>query len=222
MSNTKANAKPKGQDLIDPAKTITNAEFNALIATSTLSRGAVTTQQYMAGMLGQTATWIDHLDAVTRQCERLEENNVSLVESMLLTQANTLDAMFNSFACRAQQNVGHHLNAVESYARLALKAQAQSRATLQTLAEIKNPRPVAFVKQANIAHGPQQVNNASAPPEPHNDARACAENSARTTNELLESDDGERLEFETTSQASRSNQTVETVGNRQRTGNGQR
>jgi len=30
---------------------------------------------------------------------------------------------------------------------LALKAQAQCRATLQTLAEIKNPHPVAFVKQ---------------------------------------------------------------------------
>lgn len=33
------------------------------------------------------------------------------------------------------------------------------RATIETLAEIKNPRAVAFVTQANIAHGPQQVNN---------------------------------------------------------------
>ena len=42
--------------------------------------------------------------------------------------------------------------------RLALKAQSQSRATLEALAEIKNPRSVAFVKQANIATN-QQVNN---------------------------------------------------------------
>lgn len=50
--------------------------------------------------------------------------------------------------------MGEYLNATDTYLRLALKAQAQCRATLQTLAEIKNPRPVAFVKQANIAHGP--------------------------------------------------------------------
>ena len=39
--------------------------------------------------------------------------------------------------------------------KLALKAQSQCRATLETLAAIKNP-PVIFVKQAN---GHQQVNN---------------------------------------------------------------
>jgi len=49
------------------------------------------------------------------------------------------------------------------YLRLALKAQSQARTTVETLAEIKNPRAVAFVRQANIANGPQQVNNGSAP-----------------------------------------------------------
>jgi hypothetical protein len=42
--------------------------------------------------------------------------------------------------------------------RLALKAQSQCRVTLETLAAIKNP-PLVFAKQANIAHGAQQVNN---------------------------------------------------------------
>lgn len=46
--------------------------------------------------------------------------------------------------------------------KLALRAQNQCRATLQTLSELKNPRPVAFVKQANISNGPQQVNNGQA------------------------------------------------------------
>jgi hypothetical protein len=36
-----------------------------------------------------------------------------------------------------------------TYLRLGLKAQSQCRATLETLAAIKNPRPVAFVQQAN-------------------------------------------------------------------------
>lgn len=44
------------------------------------------------------------------------------------------------------------------------KCSTQCRATLETLAEIKNPRPVVFVRQANIANGPQQVNNGSTRP----------------------------------------------------------
>ena len=55
-------------------------------------------------------------------------------------------------------NVGDYPQTVERYMRLALKAQAQSRATAETLHEMKYPKPVAFVQQANIANGPQQVN----------------------------------------------------------------
>ena len=51
------------------------------------------------------------------------------------------------------------MNQLDANLRLALKAQAQCRATLEALAAIKNPQPVFFVRQANIAHGPQQVNN---------------------------------------------------------------
>ena len=50
----------------------------------------------------------------------------------------------------------------EAYLRMALKAQNQCRMTLETLATIKNP-PAVFARQANIAHGPQQVNNAMVP-----------------------------------------------------------
>jgi hypothetical protein len=42
--------------------------------------------------------------------------------------------------------------------RMALRAQNQCRATLQTLAAIKNP-PVVFANRANIASGPHPVNN---------------------------------------------------------------
>jgi hypothetical protein len=67
--------------------------------------------------------------------------------------------------------------------RLALKAQSQSRATVETLAAIKNP-PVVFARQANIAHGPQQVNNGLA----SNSTTASAHpgESASAPTELLE------------------------------------
>jgi hypothetical protein len=43
--------------------------------------------------------------------------------------------------------------------RFALKAQNQSRATLQALIQLKQPSQTTFVRQANIAQGHQQVNN---------------------------------------------------------------
>jgi hypothetical protein len=46
----------------------------------------------------------------------------------------------------------------EAFMRLALKAQAQCRATLETLATIKNP-PIVYANQANVTTGPQQINN---------------------------------------------------------------
>jgi hypothetical protein len=51
-----------------------------------------------------------------------------------------------------------YLSQFEAYLKLSLKAQSQCRATIEALAEIKNPKQVAFVQQVNIANGPQQVN----------------------------------------------------------------
>ena len=65
---------------------------------------------------------------------------------------------------------------VETYFRLALKAQSQCRATLETLSTIKNP-PVIFAKQANISTGNQQINNAV--------STSRTENNKKQQNELL-------------------------------------
>lgn len=90
---------------------------------------------------------------------RVKDGDLSDIEANLTAQAVTLDAMFTELARRAALNMGTHLGATDTYLRLAMKAQAQCRATAETLAEIKYPRAVAFVRQANIAHGHQQVNN---------------------------------------------------------------
>jgi hypothetical protein len=79
---------------------------------------------------------------------------------MLTAQAHTLDAIFHRLAQKATHS--EYLNELDANLRLALKAQSQCRTTLETLAAIKNPQPLAFVRQANIAHGPQQVNNDAA------------------------------------------------------------
>ena len=98
-----------------------------------------------------------------------------------------------------------YLDAADRYMRLALRAQGQCRATLEMLAAIKNPSSVAFVRQANIAHGPQQVNNGVPPP-------LRAGESEIEPNKLLEATHGERLDTGTASAAGRANQDLAAVG----------
>ena len=97
----------------------------------------------------------------------------------------------------------------KSKVRKASKAKAQCRATIETLAEIKNPRTVAFVKQANIAHGPQQVNNDA---QTVGDSHARTENPEIQSNKLLEANSGERLDFGTAGTTSGAYSQLETVG----------
>lgn len=119
--------------------------------------------------------------------EAVNRGDLSAAERMLNAQAVALNAIFAELARRAALNMGTHLPATESYMRLALKAQSQSRATVETLAAIKNP-PVVFARQANIAHGPQQVNNGPAPPGAQQYAPASAHpgETASAPTELLE------------------------------------
>lgn len=76
---------------------------------------------------------------------------------MLTIQAHTPDAIFNNLAKRAI-NVDYMDN-LDRYLKPALRAQSQCRATWEALATIKNPLIMGYVGQANIPHGPQQVNN---------------------------------------------------------------
>ena len=143
------------------------------------------------------------VEQLTDQCRSVQRGDLTREEAILTAHAHSLDAIFASMARRAAMNVGEHIGAAETYLKLALKAQSQCRATLETLATIKSP-PVVFAKQANIAHGPQQVNNHAA-----HIARASENEKPQT--ELMEHDHGEQLDTGTAGPASGSYQTVETV-----------
>jgi hypothetical protein len=93
-------------------------------------------------------------------------------------------------------------------ASIALRAQSQCRATWETLATIKNPPMMGYVKQANIAHGPQQVNNATAPGSQASRARE----NPNLQNKLLEEKDGERLDTGATGTAGKADPAMATVG----------
>ncbi len=103
----------------------------------------------------------DLLKDLGDRVEKVQGGDMRPVEAMLYGQAMTLETIFTSLARRATSQ--EYLKQFQAYLSLALKAQAQCRVTLEALAEIKNPRPIAFVKQANISGGPQQVNNGVQP-----------------------------------------------------------
>ena len=93
------------------------------------------------------------------------------------------------------------------YMRLSLKAQSQSRTTCEALSEIKNPRQVAFVKQANIATN-QQVNNGIS----MTDTRAREKTIDPEQSKVLEHQHGERLDIRAPSTAGRAHTRLAAVG----------
>lgn len=89
----------------------------------------------------------------------INQGDLSRPEAMLISQAAALQALFVRLTERAVQQ--KYIQNYEALMRIALRAQSQCRATLETLATIKNP-PTVFVKQTNVTSGPQQINNNTA------------------------------------------------------------
>ena len=84
-------------------------------------------------------------------------------------------------------------------------------ARLETLCTIKNP-PVVYARQANIANGPQQVNNALAP-------SAHAGKSENEPNKLLEASNEHPMDSGASHASSSGNPAMEAVGAIDRTAN---
>ena len=131
---------------------------------------AIVTEAYLAPLYGKDALNLTDLSHHLSDRAKALQGDTPLrqVEEMLLAQADALNAMFTALARKATEQ--EYMKPMETYTRLALKAQSQCRATLETLAEIKQPRHVVIAQQANLAHQ-QQVNNgtagqpSSAPPQ---------------------------------------------------------
>ena len=129
------------------------------------------------------------------QTQQLKDGDLGQAESMLASQAYTLDALFHSLLRRSALNGGNEFEVIEKLMKLALKAQSQCRTTLDSLASIKNP--TVLMRQTNIAQN-QQINNG-----PENE---------KTQSKLLGKTDGERLDFGKAETPVTANQGVETVG----------
>ncbi len=181
-SNTDANRLKVEKD---PAQS--DEAQVAGVALGGVAANALTARTFAAGTFG-TLDMTECVHVLRKRADATHAGDLKHAEALLTAQAVTLDAIFNEMARRAALNMGKYMDATERYMRLALKAQSQCRTTLETLAAIKNP-PVVFAKQANIAHGPQQVNNGSAAHSAistRDRAHPQAENWPTEQNELLE------------------------------------
>jgi hypothetical protein len=182
---------------------------------------AITERQFMGSSLGSFEPTIGETNSALteRVLTVTKENDLSSVEAMVLAQAHTCEAIFHEFARRA--HCSDTVPKLESYMRLALKAQQQSASTLRILGELKAPKQIAFIRQANLAHGSQQVNNGTATPVPHAHAR---ETNEAVTNEVLtderEAQRAPTLDTGATKRAGREDTALASVAVVNRTGDG--
>jgi len=92
-------------------------------------------------------------EAVDLEINKVVKGDVSAIEKMLMAQAMTLQSIFTNYTNRMLS--AEYISGLQVNSKIALKAQNQCRQTLAALAEIKNPKPTTFIK--NAAHN-QQIN----------------------------------------------------------------
>ena len=114
--------------------------------------GVTVMQAYQGNVMGKDVDVNLMVERLRDTFTEVKGGDLHTMGAMLISQATALQTIFTSLARRAQdQQLQKHF---ESFLGLALKAQAQSRATISALVDLKYPRQSTFVKQANIANGP--------------------------------------------------------------------
>lgn len=134
----------------------------ARAATLPAVQAAFTTGKYTwGGVKAEPGPLIAELSS---QARRVIGGDMTRIETMLVSQMHTLDAMFNSLARRAMdtENADH----VKMWLTASLKAQRQCVNAAEALATLKNPAVFVGKQQINQANGPMQVNNGTPAPVP--------------------------------------------------------
>lgn len=125
------------------------------------------------------------------QAQALQNADLRQVHATLLHQATSLQTLFVRLTEWGLE--GQSLTHLEAFLRLALRAQNQSRQTLETLGRLHQP-PAVVARQVNVSHGPQQINNTLG---------VALAAGAESPSQLLEdTNDGQRLDPCTTGAAS--------------------
>lgn len=185
----------KSHDKSTRKNKLTASEIDDQIKQKAITKSKAYTNSVMAAALTIDTIYQDRLDVSTLVTELSQSvstvngGNTREIEAMLMTQTQTLNALFH---CTLQQ-IAHTnmINQIQVFSDIALRAQNQSRKTLAVLAELKHPRRTTFIKHQNNAIN-QQVNNT---PKPEN-----FKNLEKIPNELVSEATHEKMDIGTASQ----------------------
>lgn len=149
----------------------------ALLASSDFAAaGVISLQPGMEDALGPL------MIRLHEQAQAIQRGDMGQVDAMFINQAVALQTLFLTLLQDAKAAVT--ATEKQSLTQLALRAQSNSRATLQALVDAKNPRHFNVIQQANVAHN-QQVNNGTPPP-----AREKNRENAQNEQFVIERDHG--------------------------------
>lgn len=131
------------------------AQQFAEIAISPAAHSLTTVQQFTKPVFGEQDTSALY-SALAAQTKAGMNGDLSQARAMLTGQAISLNTIFTEMARRAGANMGEYMTAAQLYMRLALKAQAQCRSTIEALDRLTNGH-VQTVKHVHVAEGGQAV-----------------------------------------------------------------
>ena len=98
----------------------------------------------------------DYILAIKDKAIQSRKGKLGMASDLLTAQALSLDAMMTELMRRAATNLGDYPLAAERYARLAFRAQSNSRATLEALVKLHQPRKQT-VRHVHVNQGAQAV-----------------------------------------------------------------
>lgn len=151
--------EPNNNLVLEQSKDETGAQAMARKLLEPTVRHALTVGAFVGKTLGnelEQPGLKDYGDHLQTAAGKGEAGDLSLASRLLVSQALSLDSMFTEFARRSALNLGDYMNASEKYGRLALKAQANCRATLEALAKLHQPREQT-VRHVHVNEGGQAV-----------------------------------------------------------------
>ena len=206
MGKTQVKAKAQAEQMSPAALKVMGT-----MTTSGTFNGAAVIDSFQGNLMGKEVGFELAHQSLGERVNAIQAGDLKLLESMLFSQASALQTIFASLARRASTQ--EHLAQYQAFLGLALKAQAQSRATIEALVELKQPRQQpTFIKQANVAAGHQQVNNTYASASACTTDASHAEKNAGPQTELLEASDEQRLDTRTKGKAGGANPQLVPVG----------
>jgi len=183
-ANQEAEQSPRKSVPVNAREAVVEAYSNHAVLTTSpeLAAYRVIKGAELESVVGESIDVMTMLVTLRDQATAASRGDLRQAEAMLMNQATALQSLFARLAERAMRS--DTITPFEANMRMALRAQSQCRATLETLATIKNP-PVVYAKQANISQGHQQVNNcASAPSQARKNENEQTQLSGES-NELL-------------------------------------